>query len=257
MQISGNTVVITGGGSGIGLALAKGLVDSGNKVIITGRNQNKLDEAKRQVPGLQTVQSDVTSNGDRENLVELVTQQYPEFNVLVNNAGISHFMDFATEQIDPTDVQRELSTNIIGPVDLTSKFMPHLLDKPIAAIVNVSSALAYVPYTKAPIYAATKAALHSFTQSLRHQLRGTSVEVFEVMPPLVDTEMVKEINIKRISPERLAADVLKGLHSGRYEIRTGQAKSLYLMSRVAPGFIFSALNKGPKQAVKVAGVQPG
>jgi len=252
MQISGNTVLITGGGSGIGLALAKGLVDSGNKVIITGRNQRKLDEANRQVPGLQTVQSDVTSNSDRENLAQLVTQQYPDFNVLVNNAGIMTVMDFGTEQIHPTDVQRELSTNFIGPVDLTSKFLPHLLDKPNAVIVNVTSALAYVPYTKAPIYNATKAALHSFTQSLRHQLKGTSVEVFEVMPPLVDTEMVEDINLNKISPDQLAADVLNGMRSGRYEIRTGQAKSLYLMSRVAPGFIFSKLNQEPKQAVKVA-----
>ncbi|PWW06572.1 putative oxidoreductase [Paenibacillus cellulosilyticus] len=191
MKLSGNTLLITGGGTGIGLALAERFVNNGNTVIVCGRRENVLQDAKDKVPGLITRVCNLEEVSDRLALFDWVTANYPEVNVLVNNAGIQQ--RFNVLQSDARDnwgyFSKEISTNLEAPFHLTMLFAPYFAAKDSAAIINVTSGLAFTPFAIAPMYSATKAALHSFTVSLRHQLSETSVEVVEVAPPAVATDL--------------------------------------------------------------------
>lgn len=188
MQTTGNTILITGGTSGIGLAFAKEFLRLGNKVIITGRRQNRLVEIEQANPGIVTYVSDVANVNDRQELAKEVIKKFPEVNVLINNAGVQLLTDL-TKPVDLTRVNSEVETNFIAPIHLTSLFAQHLSTKQEAAIINISSGLAFVPLSFMPVYCATKAAIHSLTLSLRHQLKNTSIKVFEIAPPAVDTEL--------------------------------------------------------------------
>jgi uncharacterized oxidoreductase len=188
MHLAGNTVLITGGGSGIGLALASRFFAAGSRVVICGRRQEALEEARRAHTGLDARVCDVAVAAERDALAAWVTREHPELNVLVNNAGIQRYprLDAASEW-DAT--REEIAINLDAPIHLSMLLAPHLARRPRAAIVNVTSGLAFVPLVRAPIYSATKAALRSFTLSLRHQLAGSSVEVVELIPPAVDTDL--------------------------------------------------------------------
>jgi len=188
MQTTGNTILITGGTSGIGLAFAEEFLRSENTVIICGRRQNRLDEIKQKYPGIITYVSDVAKSADREALANEVITHYPNVNVLINNAGVQLLTDL-TKPVDLSRVTSEVETNFIAPIHLSSLFAPHLATKKDAAIINISSGLAFVPLSFMPVYCATKAAVHSLTLSLRHQLKNTPVKVFEIAPPAVDTEL--------------------------------------------------------------------
>jgi uncharacterized oxidoreductase len=188
MKTTGNTILITGGTSGIGLAFAKEFLRLANTVIICGRRQNKLSEIEQQHKGIITRTCDVADSSDRESLANWVINNYPDVNVLINNAGVQLLTDM-TKPIDLDRVNSEISTNLTAPIHLASLFAPHLSTKFDAAIINISSGLAFVPIAFMPVYCATKAALHSITLSLRHQLRDTAVKVFEIAPPAVDTEL--------------------------------------------------------------------
>ncbi|AWB44503.1 short-chain dehydrogenase [Paenibacillus sp. CAA11] len=189
MKLSGNTILITGGGSGIGLALAKRFVAAGNEVIICGRRETKLNEAKSEIPSLHTKVCDLSSESDREALIEWATAEFPNLNVLVNNAGIQQRVNVKNAKEPWSYYQQEITSNLEAPVHLTLRLLPSLMAKPSAAIINVSSGLAFTPGVWVPIYSATKAALHSFTISLRHQLEDTSIELIEVLPPAVNTDL--------------------------------------------------------------------
>jgi uncharacterized oxidoreductase len=169
MKLEKRTVLITGGTSGIGLELAKQLLHRGNTVIVTGREQEKLDSAKRTLPGIHTFKSDVSNAGDIAVLYESVLTQFPALDTLINNAGIMRNLKL-NQARDLNDVTREIEINLSGPVRMTQQFLPHLKIREGALIVNVSSGLAFIPLTISPIYSATKAAIHSYTQSLRVQL---------------------------------------------------------------------------------------
>jgi uncharacterized oxidoreductase len=188
MNISGNTILITGGTSGIGLAFAEEFLKEGNKVIITGRREDKLNEIKDRLPEIVIKVSDVADAAQRIELAKWVNQNHPEINILINNAGIQLITDF-TEEIDLSRIQSEIETNFIAPVHLSSLFISQLTGKENAAIINITSGLAFVPIAAMAIYCATKAAMHSLTLSMRFQLKETGIQVFEIAPPSVDTEL--------------------------------------------------------------------
>lgn len=248
MTIQNNTVFITGGGSGIGLALAKSFVDAGNTVIVCGRNAQKLDEAQRQIPSLRTIVCDVSRPQDINAMMSKNAEMLQAVNVLVNNAGVMNVYEIASDNATPERMESELMTNLHAPILLSKAFLPILLQKKESAIINVTSGVAYLPMAAAPIYSATKAALHSFTLSLRHQLRDASVNVFEVLPPLVDTAMPAALNgegksMKKMSVESVASEIIKGLEKGVEEMRIGDNALLYWANRIVPSIAAAQLNK--------------
>lgn len=234
MKLRDNTVFITGGGSGIGLALAEAFQAGGNQVIICGRNQRKLANAQRRVPALITMTCDVTDEDDVQRLVTRLSSQFPSLNILVNNAGVLYLGDFYGDENGLKKIENEIDTNFLAPVRLTKLLLSQLARQPEAAILNVSSGIAYVPMAGAAVYSATKAAVHAWSRALRYQLAGTSVRVFELLPPTVDTAMTREMGGPKITPEELAKDTLAHMAKDKTEIRVGQARALYAMSRIVP-----------------------
>jgi uncharacterized oxidoreductase len=248
MKLEGNTVLITGGTSGIGLELANELLKRKNTVLITGRDDERLDRAKAQLQGVHTIRCDVSAIADVDALFSRVTRDFPGLNVLVNNAGVMRTLDLQDEARSLDDVTREIDTNFKGPLWMIQRFLPQLKKMPSAAIVNVSSGLAFVPLPSAPVYCATKAAMHSFSRSLRVQLRKTTVKVFELAPPATETGLfdakapgMEQVALMKV--DALVRDFLKGFERDQLEIRPGQANQLKLMNRLAPEFIFAQLTK--------------
>ncbi|UQN04933.1 SDR family oxidoreductase [Deinococcus sp. QL22] len=188
MNHTGNTILITGGGSGIGRALAEASFQAGNQIIIAGRRQEVLDETVAANPNMKSALLDIADADDIRRFAARLTADFPALNVVIHNAGIMRPEQLQAAALD--DAEATIATNLLGPIRLTAALLPHLLAQPTAAIMTVSSGLAFVPMALTPTYSATKAALHSYTQSLRHQLRGTAVEVFELVPPYVQTELM-------------------------------------------------------------------
>jgi uncharacterized oxidoreductase len=187
MKTSGNTILITGGSSGIGRALAQRLHDLGNDVIVAGRRHEALEETAAGRDGIHAMTVDVEDATDLRRFAKAVVERFPALNVLINNAGIMRYED-ATAQRDLADAEATVVTNLLGPIRLIDALVDHLSTQPDSAIVNVTSGLAFVPFPKAPTYSATKAALHSYTQALRVQLKS-KVEVIELAPPGVQTDL--------------------------------------------------------------------
>jgi uncharacterized oxidoreductase len=190
MKLSGNTIFITGGGSGIGHALAEQLHKRGNQVIISGRRQDALDAATAANPGMKSITLDIEDPASIAAAVEKLTRDFPALNVLINNAGIMRPEDVKKGAVD--DAEAIVTTNLLGPIRITAALMPHFLKQPATTVINVSSGLAFVPLAMTPTYCATKAAIHSYTESLRYQLQGTSIKVLEIIPPWVATELMGE-----------------------------------------------------------------
>lgn len=188
MNTSGNTILITGGTSGIGLAFAEAFLKQGNKVIITGRREDRLIAIKNRLPEIVVKVSDVNNVSHRTELAGWISENHPDTNIVINNAGVQYITDFKGG-IDLSKVQSEIETNFIAPVHLASLFVPHLSAVQNSAIINITSGLGFVPIAAMAIYCATKAAMHSLTMSLRHQLKDTGIKVFEIAPPSVDTEL--------------------------------------------------------------------
>ena len=190
MNPTGNTILITGGGSGIGCGLAEALHLQGNQLIIAGRRKSVLDETTRANPGMRALTLDIENPDDFHRFVSEVKAEFPALNVLINNAGIMK-PEKLQEGVDNLPVAESIvATNLLGPLRLTAALLPVLQAQPKSTIINVTSGLAFVPMAMTPTYCATKAALHSWSQSLRFQLRGTSVEVLELAPPYVQTELM-------------------------------------------------------------------
>jgi len=249
MKINGNTILITGGTSGIGFEFARQLLALGNTVIATGRDEKKLAALKASLPEIHALKSDASEAGDIEALCRKLVGEFPRLNVLINNAGIMRTINFH-DAAGLESLTQEIDVNLKGPIRLAMAFLPHLKKQDAAAIVNVTSGLAFVPLPTSPVYCATKAGLHSFTLSLRVQLKNTRVKVFEVAPPATETELLsgmsaadrKGVQIMKVGDMVKAS--IKGLETDRLEIRPGQANALKLMSRVAPEFILKQLS-GP------------
>jgi uncharacterized oxidoreductase len=255
MKLENRTVLITGGTSGIGLELAKQLLERGNTVIVTGRDQEKLDTAKRALPAVHIFKSDVSNPKAIAALHDRVIAQFPALDTLVNNAGIMRNLNL-NQSCDIHDVTREIEINLSGPVRMVQQFLPHLLDRKGALIVNVSSGLAFIPFPASPVYCATKAAIHSFTQSLRVQLDGTSVTVIELAPPAVETPLLRGEFAGEMKDQKgmhvkiLANRAISGIEAGKLEIRPGLSNVLKAMSRIAPQFMLKQMAKmgKPKEA---------
>ncbi|GAB3165773.1 SDR family oxidoreductase [Telluribacter humicola] len=249
MQTTKNTILITGGSSGIGLAMAEVFVKAGNEVLICGRSESKLSEAKQKLPQLHTRVCDVAKKAERQELYQWAISEFPHINMLVNNAGIQREIDFLTGAAELDDEESEIETNLTASIHLCALFIPHFLtQKTECAILNVTSGLAFIPLKIVPVYCATKAALHSFSISLRSQLAKTNVRVFEIAPPIVKTDLHREAKARTqaqrgIPASEVADATLKALQNNQYETIVGRAKALKGASRIAPGFFHKLLNK--------------
>ena len=188
MELTGNSVLVTGGSSGIGLGLAERFLKSGNEVVVCGRRESLLLELEKKLPGVHTIVADTGNAKDRAELFAKVTAQFPKLNVLVNNAGIQRKVDLTQEE-PWEDTAQEIAINLEGPIHLSRLFVAHLARQERPVIANVTSGLAFSPIAGMPVYCATKAALHSFTLSLRHQLKAKGIEVIEIIPPAVRTNL--------------------------------------------------------------------
>ena len=232
MKTYGNTILITGGATGIGLALAEAFAKAGNKVLICGRRKARLEEAKGKLPQIQVRQCDLSEKENRESLCNWVRANHKDLNILVNNAGIQRAMNLRKGTTELFGGEDEVQTNLAAPIHLAACFAPLLLEKKEAAIINVSSGLGFVPIAAMPVYCATKAGIHMFSVSLRHQLKDTPVKVFEIVPPAVDTELGKgttgapEQGYRGILPSEVAVATMKALENDEYEIVIGEAKGL-------------------------------
>lgn len=248
MKQSKQIVLITGGGSGIGLALANKYVSLNNTVIITGRNLYKLEKVKKQLPSIHIFQSDVTKEEDVKKLAATVQDDFGGIDVLVNNAGIMLLLDAGNESNDLNKQFEEIEINYNAPIRMLHHFLPQLKKSENAVLVNVSSGLAYVPFAQSPVYSGTKAAVHFWTKSIRPQLKPHGIKVIELLPPVVDTKLatdadLKDEYLKPMTPEKLANIFWKNYIKGIEEITPGISKALKFMSRLAPQFIFKQLNK--------------
>lgn len=230
MKTSGNTILITGGATGIGLAMAEAFINAGNEVIVCARTEDNLKQAKNKLPQLHVKKCDVSKEADRNELYDWAVSNFSGLNVLVNNAGIQRMIDFKKGAEDlfrhrASDGEDEIEVNLRALVYLSALFTPFLMKKEEAAIVNVSSGLAFYPMAPMPVYCATKAAVHSFSLTLRQQLESTSVKVFELIPPMVDTDLDKGARKARgqtyfgITPGEVVAPAMKAFEKDEYEIR--------------------------------------
>jgi uncharacterized oxidoreductase len=212
------------------------------------RDPAKLADAQKTLPGLHVIQSDVSDPAAITALYEKVTAEFPALNVLINNAGIMRKIDLQQGSADLLDITREIEINLSGPMRMVRRFLPHLQRQPSAAIVNVTSGLAFVPFPLAPVYSATKAGLHAYTRSLRVQLKYTKVKVFELAPPGTETPLFREDfeemkDMEAMDVKELGRLAIAGLEKDRLEIRPGLSNLLKLMSRLAPEFILKQLSK--------------
>ncbi len=237
MNISGNTILITGGATGIGYAMAETFLQAKNEVIICGRRKERLLEAQQKHPELHIRVCDVADEEQRKSLVKWATTQFPNLNILVNNAGIQRDVDF-TKGIDEFfSGENEININLEAPIVLSGMMVQHLTGKKEAAIINVSSGLGFIPAARMPVYSATKAGLHAFSMALRHQLAKAGIKVFEVVPPGVDTELNSEGRAKRgnyragVTPEEFVAAMMKGLKADVFEIGYGMTEGAIKASR--------------------------
>ncbi len=243
MDISGNHILITGGATGIGLALATAFLSKGNQVAICGRRQDKLDRVKQSLPQIIIIQADLTTSDGRSTLISQTLAALPNLNVVINSAGI--MQSVRLDETDPIVLEKllrdEVEIDCLAPILLTIQLLPHLKQQSSAAIVNVTTGLVFAPAATYPFYATAKAGLRAFTQSLQFQLKTSSVKVFEVLPPAVDTAL-NQSDDPKISPQQVAAETLRGIEKGVLEIKVGQSKILALLSRISPGFAYSMIN---------------
>ena len=252
MKITGRTILITGGSAGIGLAFALKFLELGNQVIVTGRRESALNDLRTKYPKLHTIQSDVADPAEISVLARRVKAGYPKLDVLMNNAGIMLHKNLEIPAADLGGLMDEVNINVGGVIRMTSAFID-ILAVNKGTVINVSSALAFAPLPSAPIYSATKAAVHAYTQSLRFQLEEAGVEVIELMPPAVKTDLTTEMQegggLVLISTDELVKQSFAGFTAGKLEIRPGQSNLLAVMRRLAPDFINRQLWKASKKLV--------
>jgi uncharacterized oxidoreductase len=249
MKLTNNTILITGGAGGFGFEFAKRLIALGNTVIITGRNAQKLEETKRLLPVVHTLQSDVSKPEDILSLYNEVTRKFPDLNILINNAGEMRKLILHDDH-ELNDLTREIEINLVGPVRMVQQFLPHLKKQPNAAILNVTSGIALMSFPLSPIYSASKSGLRSYTQALRVQLKHTRIKVFELVAPGSPTALndkfagVDGFNRNGLVPaQKVIDEAIKGLEKDTYEIYPGLLKVFRYAIRLAPQSVLSMASK--------------
>lgn len=232
MQIQGNKIVITGATKGIGKALLQKFLALDNQIIAVGRNAMQLKELAAEDNRIIPFACDISKADDLDKLIMFIEQDHPDTNILINNAGIQFNYHFAEEAQLLGKIEQEINVNFLAPLKLIALLLPMLKTNKNAAIVNVSSGLGLVPKLQAPVYCGTKAGLHIFTKALRYQLQD--IEVFEIIPPLVDTQMTAGRGKGKISPEQLADEFLGAFRKNKFEVSIGKVKLLRFINRLSP-----------------------
>lgn len=249
MKLSGNTILITGGATGIGYAMAEAFLETGSQVMICGRRESRLHEARIKHHGLFTRTCDISKEQDRLDLLHWMTDQFPSLNVLINNAGIQRDVDFTEGLDDFLSGENEIRVNLEAPIMLTGLFEPLLAKNQDSAIINISSGLAFVPAVKMPVYSATKAGIHAFSMAIRPQLAKVGIQVFEVVPPAIDTELNPQGRAKRgnfkagLEPPEFVAAVMEALENDVPEIGYGMTLRFTDASRTELDESFIRMNQ--------------
>lgn len=242
-----NTILITGGASGIGYEFAKQLSET-NTVIITGRNKEKLEKVKQELKNIHIFECDVSNPTEIKALYEIISFKFPELNILINNAGIMKKIDLQKESNYET-LTEEITINLNGAIFMSTQFLPLLKKQKQASIINITSALGFVPLAASPIYCASKAALHSFTESLRIQLKDTNIKVFEIAPSVTRTAITDQFSneelkkMKIMTTTTLVNSSLKKINKGTENIGVGETNALKMINRISPSFALKMLNK--------------
>jgi len=244
MDLKNSTILITGGTSGMGLEFVKQLSEIGAKIIVTGRNLEALYETKKQFPDVHTFQSDVSNPKDIKDLFDNVTTLFPDLNIIINNAGMMRLIDLQDQSLDLENINREIATNLTGTIQMVHQFLPHLLKQKSAGIVNVSSGIAFMSYSPAPIYSATKAGIRAYTQALRLQLENTNVKVFEMIPPGVKTNLqndwVKQPNpAMMMNADEMVKISIDGLLKDKKELKPFPIRIIKLATRLMPNVLLN------------------
>ena len=243
MKIKNKTILITGGASGIGLAFAEVLSDMGNTVLICGRSEGKLKEAKRLLPNINIYIADLSLEASRLQLFQNIQSDGYDVDILINNAGILSPQDF--ENVEGESFKRirdEIETNLIAPVELVNFFLKNAILKKESAIINVSSPAGVIPIAQTPGYSLSKSGLHSFTQTLRYQLKNTNVKVIEVFPPSVETKMAEHNGRKNMDCIQFAKKAVSKIEKGKHEVWIGEAYVVRLFSKLPRIFSFNLIN---------------
>lgn len=234
MRTTENAILLTGASSGIGYALLKRLHALGNKLLVTSRSEDSLDKLKAEFEGIETFRCDFANATSVGLLIDYCKKEFADLNVLINNAGVQFEYDIVMEE-GRTRLEKEIRTNLTSPLQLIQQLAPLLKENTLAAIVNVTSALAITPKRSAPVYCGTKSALRTYGKALSYQLKDEGITLFEVIPPLVDTAMTEGRGTGKISPDQLVDEFIRGFARDRAEIYVGKAKLLRLIHRIAPG----------------------
>ena len=246
MELKGKTVLITGGTAGIGLEATKQFLANGAKVIITGRNQDKLDATKKMYPAVVAIKSDAANESDAQSLFNKI-KELGGIDILYNNAGVvSPPLNLGVANNKHVEgATYEINVNYLGVIRLNNLFMEMLKSRKEGAIINTTSILSLVPSVIEPTYSASKVALHFYTETLRKHLHilKSNVKVFELLPPVVATEMTADRENKKISPENLVKELILGLKKDKYIIRVGDSKLLYFINRLSPKIAFGLVNQ--------------
>jgi len=232
MKLSNNTILITGATSGIGKELTERFCQLDNKIIAVGRNEIKLKELEKFDGRITSFKCDISLQSELDRLVTFTKKEHKNLNILINNAGVQCNQNLLDKTYSLKKIDTEISTNLTAPIKLITLLLPLIEQNYNSAIVNISSGLAIVPKAKSAVYCGTKAAIHIFSKSLRYQL--DTVKVFEIIPPLVDTEMTKGRGKGKISPQRLVNEFLKAFKNNRYEINIHKVKLLRIINRISP-----------------------
>lgn len=244
MRIVENTILITGGTSGIGREMVSQFYGLNNKLIVASSNLENLLNLQKEFSKIEIILCDLSDHNSVKNLISTCLEKFQDINVLINNAGIQYNYLWTENRHYYDRIERETIINFTSPMQITYGLLPVLIDKKESAIINISSALAYAPKKSAIIYCATKSAIHNATKALRYQLENTTVKVFEIIPPLVDTNMTKGNGKGKMSPKRLVDSFMINFKKNKYESNIGKAKLLRFIKRVSPKIANNILKNG-------------
>ncbi len=244
MYTRNNVILITGGTSGIGYELVRQFYELENKIIVTSSNHDRLVQLENQFPKIKTTVCDLSNPLAVRNLIDKCLFEHHDINVVINNAGIQYNYAWKEEADGYNKIETEIRVNFISPMQIIYGLLPLLTVKQDSAIVNISSALAFAPKKSAPVYCATKSAIRNGTKALRYQLENTTVKVFEIIPPLVDTAMTQGRGKGKISPKQLVDEFLKNFKNSKLESNIGKTKLLRVIQRISPQLADSILKNG-------------